>query len=729
VCQALTAGLDRAIDALVSPLPDDVAVVAIGGYGRRELSPFSDVDLMLLHGLADPSEMAAALFRPLWDAKLRVGHSVRTLKEAGAAAKERVDTHTTLLTSRLVAGDDDLFDRLMQQVKSATRARPLRRHLVSEERARRAATPYLLMATDVKVGRGGLRTIHGFEWERRREALIGRFSTDSAGEEDEARESLLQIRNALHAVTGRHHDVFSTDLREPAARWLGFDEFEAARGLVEALQSVDRLASRRWPEVVDDRRRGVWGRLIGSPPPLQTTSEPTSDDLRWILETGEQGRLAFERLWESGHLERVLPEWDTVRSLPQLAPFHDHPVAPHLWRTTHEMLSLIEGDDHYGRVATELADPETLLLSAFLHDIGKGHGGDHANVGADIARSFCRRMAIDPERSRLVEGAVRHHLLLPITATRRDLDDPAVIEEIAATVGDPDLLKVLYLLTVADSKATGPTMWTEWKGTLLRTLFVRCAARLEFDQPVEGGTTRAEVLAASGPGRISAMEEHLEAMSSEYLRSSTTEEVLWHLQLILGLDGMSDIGVMSAGPVESAVVVGRQQPGFRRQVAQAFAANGIDVLEARMLTRDDGVVVDSFKVRDDRTGDRVEENKWVFVRTDLESGLRGELDTGSKMAARAAAYETSGGDEPVVRGAIDPASGDLVMTVKCSDRVGRLAEILSVLNDCGLSIRLAKIDSREGEVIDTFHISSNSTIEDRGRIGDLEHRIAGAITP
>ncbi len=727
MCEALTESLDRAISALVSPVPDDVAVVAVGGYGRGELSLFSDVDLMLLHGLGDPSDLAASLFRPLWDAKLRVGHAVRTLKEAGAAAKERVDTHTTLLTSRLVAGDEDLFERLMQQVASVTRARPLRRHLVSEERSRREATPYLLMATDVKVGRGGLRTVHGFEWEQRREALIGRFSADSAADEDEARETLLQIRNALHAVTGRHHDVFSTDLREPAARWLGLDPLEAAKRLVEAMEIVDGLASRRWPEVVVDQPRGVWARLAGKRPSHRAGSEPTPDEFRWILETGEAGRLAFERLWETGHLDRVLPEWETVRALPQLAPFHEHPVAPHLWRTTEEMISLIEGDGHYGRVAGELDDPGTLLLSAFLHDIGKGQGGDHATIGADIARSFCRRMGIDPGSSRLVEAAVRHHLLLAVTATRRDLDDPAVIDEIAGVVGDPDLLKVLYLLTVADSKATGATMWSEWKATLLRTLFARCAARFEADRPMEGGTTRAEVLAAAGPGRIAAMEAHLDAMSPEYLRSSSMEEILWHLQLILGLEGLSDVGVRSAGPVESVAVVGQQQAGFRRQVAEAFAANGIDVLEARMLTRNDGVVVDSFKVRDDRTGGRVEETKWVSVRTDLEAGLRGELDTGSKVAARAASYGSSGGHVPVVSGAIDPASEDLVVTVKCADRVGRLAEILAVLNDCGLSIRLAKIDSREGEVIDTFHIGSDSTRKDMDEIEELERRIASGI--
>lgn len=728
MCDALTEALDRAIAEIVTPMPEDVAVVALGGYGRGELSPYSDVDIMLLHSVDDPADMAAALFRPLWDAKLRVGHAVRTVKEASAAAKERFDTHTTLLTSRLVAGDRVIFDSLMGEVAAVTRARPLRRYLVSEERERRRLTPYLLMATDVKTGRGGLRTLHGFEWEQRREELIGRFSPGPAGEAEQARETLVMIRNALHVVTGRSHDVFSTDLREPVARWLRLDVFETAQMLVEAMQAVDALATRRWPEVVDERPKGVWARLAGKPVPLSDTTKPGVDKLVWALETGEQGRLAFERLWDAGLLDDVLPEWKVARSLPQLAPFHEHPLASHLWRTVDEMRRLIEDDGHYGRVAAELNDPATLLLAAFLHDIGKGHGGDHASVGAEIARSFCRRLDIDQGQSRLIEDAVRHHLLLATTATRRDLDDPAVIDEVADIVGSQDLLQILYLLTVADSRASGPTMWSDWKATLLRTLFVRCVASYGPGRP-ETGTTKEAVMAASGPGRTVALEAHLDAMPPEYLRSSTNQDVLWHLQLIREMDGVSNLGVRSASPVETAVVVGHSRPGFRRRVAEVFAANGIDVLEARMLSRADGVIVDSFQVSDDRTGGTVDREKWDGVRRDLEAGLVGELDTGSKVAARAAAYDESSGDKPVVRGTVDSASGDLVMTIKCADRIGRLAEILAVLNDCGLEIRLAKIDSREGEVIDTFHVGGDTSGAKVGGVETLAHRVASAMRP
>lgn len=726
VCEQLTGSLDGAIRSLVSPVPEGTAVVAVGGYGRGEMSLYSDVDLMLLHSGGDRSELAAALFRPLWDAKLRVGHAVRTLGEAAAAARERFDTQTTLLTGRLVTGDDELFDRLTDEVAGVTRARPLRRYLVSEERARREADPFLLMATDLKNGRGGMRTLQGFGWERRREELIGRFSEDSSQDEERVRDTLLRVRNSLHAAAGRSHDVYSPDLRERAARWLGMDVLDSATELVEAMQTVDGLASRRWPEVLVERPR-IWARLSGRPAESSATRPPTLEDMVWILETGEAGRVTFDRLWEAGLLDDLLSEWGVVRTLPELAPFHEHPVAPHLWRTVGVVHRLIEDTGHMGRVADEVNDPVVLLLAALLHDVGKGQGGNHAEVGARIARSFCAKMSVDADRAVLIEGAVRHHLLLSVTATRRDLDDPAVIDEITATVGSLRQLQVIYLLTVADSTATGRTMWGEWKATLVRTLFLRCAARFDADRSRASGATRQEVLAAVGSGRAGVMAAHLDDMPDDYLRSVTVDDVVWHHDLVEALEGVSNLGVRHGQPVETVVVVGSHCPGFRHVVAEAFAANGVDVLEARLFSRGDGMLVDSFQVRDDRTGAQVEPGKWDQVRADLEAGLRGGQDTGSKVVARAAAYREAAGSLPEVHGTVDPATGDLVLTIGCGDRIGRLAEILSILGDCGLEIRLAKIDSREGGVIDTFHVPADRP--GREMIADLETRIAGALRP
>ena len=711
-----------------------MAVVALGGYGRGELSPYSDVDLMLLHEVEDASPAAADLFRPLWDAKLRVGHSVRTVKEASEAARDRFDTQTTLLTGRLVSGSEVLFEELTAAVTRVTRARPLRSHLVEAERARRAEAPYALMAVDVKTGRGGLRALQAFEWERRREKLIGKFSTQHDLEEEKAREVLLQVRNALHTVTGRAHDVFSPELREPVARWLGRDTFEVAAGLVAAMQSIDRLAERKWPEILEagvvaTARRG-WSRRTRTTASVRTDLTPAIDDLDRLLQAGDQGRAIFDDLWERGHLADVLPEWDVVAALPQLEPFHQHPVAAHLWRTVAEMEAITSDQTHMGRIARELDRARVLRLAAFLHDIGKGHGGAHPLVGAEIAEAFAKRMELDAHVANLLVAAVKHHLLLPLTATRRDLADPAVIDQVASEVGSLEQLQILYLLTVADSRATGPSMWNDWKASLLKTVFLRCAASLGAEEPGPFiGTTREEVLARSG--EVSdAMAAHLDAMPADYLRSLTVDEVLWHLELTQDLTGLCNLGIRGDSPIDAVAVVGSEASGFRRIVGAVFATHGVDVLEARMFGRADGLVVDSFRVRDDRTGGAVPGERWERIRHDLEAGLRGDLDTDDRVAVRAAAYPAPevARPKPSAVASIDPASGDLVVVVKCSDRIGRLAEILGVLERLGLEIRLAKLDSREGEVVDTFHIGPGPAASGID-LDDLGPRIADQIAP
>jgi [protein-PII] uridylyltransferase len=725
--------MDKIVSGLITSDAETMAVVALGGYGRGELSPYSDVDLMLLHGGGDASSAAADLFRPLWDAKLRVGHSVRTVRDASEAARERFDTQTTLLTARLVAGSEELFEQLREAVTRVTQARPLRRYLVDAERQRRAEAPYRLMAVDVKTGRGGLRALQAFEWERRREELIGKFSAGHDVEEEQAREILLQVRNGLHVVAGRAHDVFSPELRGPVARWLGRDTLEVAADLIAAMQSIDRLAERKWPEIIESGARPVtrrrWARTAGSALSVSTDRPPTLDELDKLLDAGEPGRVTFDELWEKGHLAKALPEWGVVATLPQLEPFHQHPVAPHLWRTAAEIRTIATEDSPLGNIANELNRPALLRLSAFLHDIGKGHGGSHPEVGAEIAAEFAERMGLDIETTQLLVGAVKHHLLLPLTATRRDLADPAVIYQVAAEVGSLQLLQLLYLLTIADSRATGPSMWNDWKASLLNTLFVRCAATFGAEEleAMTVGTTREEVLAHSGE-LIDAITAHLDAMPLDYLRSFTVDEVLWHLELALDPPSVCNLGVRSASPIDAVAVVGPDAPGFRRIVGAVFATHGVDVLEARMFGRSDGLVVDSFRVRDDRTGGVVPSDRWELVRVDLEAGLRGELDIDDRVAARAAAYPASDASRPRPSAVVttDVASGDLVVVVKCSDRIGRLAEILGVLEAEGLVIRLYKLDSLEGEVIDTFHIAGGPSTTD---LQELGRRIADEVSP
>ena len=710
--------------------PGEYALVALGGYGRSELSPYSDIDLMVLHDADDPSDLAARVFRPLWDANLKVGHSIRTIREAAAAARERFETHTTLITSRLVSGSDEMFESLSAEVAAVTRARPLRRHLVREERERRRLSPYIRMATDVKHGRGGLRTLQAFDWVAAREKMVGRYSAGQLDEEDLAYETLLRVRNALHVAAGRRYDVYAHELRDPVARWLGASTFDVADRLIDAVETADRIATRRWPEVTEEEV-GVFKKLRRSRN-FKTDRAPTARELADILRSGERGRLAFDLIRQEGHLDEILPEWEGVLALPQLEPFHDHPVDAHLWRTVDEMQDLVDGEDgHYRRAASEVGSDLALTLAAFLHDIGKGRGGDHSEVGAEIARSVCERLGCSEDVTGLVVTAVEHHLLLGRTAARRDIDDPVVIDDLASTLGDLRSLQMLYLLTVADSRATGPAMWSDWKATLLRTLFLRVARRLGADEPDEDAPGARQMLLAEVPPEMRhSVEQHLTEMPDEYPLESTREEVLWHADRVSALSGGSMIDVVPGDVADRLLVIGRPRPGFRQIVAEILAANGIDVLQARLRSRGDGVTVDSFVVHDDRTGGTVGPERWGRVREDIDSALAGDLDTTSKVAVRADAYERvdrRGDIRPQVRIYRDPATEEPVITVRCEDRIGRLAELLSVLTGVGIEIRLAKLDNRAGELIDTFHVRDEAIPKDLASLEELERAIASAL--
>lgn len=746
-CAALTGALDAAVIEIARGVADHpTAIVALGGYGRGEQCVWSDVDLMVLHRGGDPHPLVKGVLYPLWDANLKVGHSVRTPAECGAAARERFETLTSLLSARFVAGDPTLMADLERAMIRVVRGRPLAPSLAKEERRRRRADPYPVMAADVKDGRGGLRTLHGLWWERRRSALLGQRTVPEGDDEREAREALLRVRNALHAAAGRAVDRFLPDLREPAARWLGREPLEVATMTCRALQIGDRLADASWPDLNTEtdplariRRRALAAVRSGSggeddgaaspalavatraatrrDGPLLSTDEQRAigDDhrARWtggdraaflrLLAGGQRGRAVFGRLEQLGWVERHLPEWKAVSAAPQLAPFHEHPVDAHLWRTVDEMRAVIaDPDPVIVDAVRELGSTDALMLAAFLHDIGKGRRGvDHSSEGAAVAETVVRRMGFGPAVTRLVVAVVRHHLLLARTAVRRDIADPLVLDEIADLAGDLRTLQALYLLTMADSRATGRAMWNDWKATLLRQLYVRVAGRFAAaDVGASAATLPAVVTALAGRLPERTVRDHVAAMRPDYLDLVDVADAVWHLEAVASLRDVA--AVFPAG--DRVVVVGADRPGFLLAVARTFAAHAIGVLDARLFTRSDGVVVDTFTVRSDRTGDVVPAEAWERVAVDLVAELAREIDQRPRIAERRRAYQGAGPEDVAVRLRPETTDRHTVIEVRAADRVGLLADIVEALYVEGLDVHFAKLDTRGGESVDVFHV-------------------------
>jgi [protein-PII] uridylyltransferase len=557
----------------------------------------------------------------------------------------------------------------------------------------------------------------------------------------------MRARNALHAAAGRANDRFVVGIREPAAAWLGMDPYDLAASITEALDAGDRLADRRWPDIhvetdpmVKFGRRifgavrsrfspdvdGTEGRGVlpiavaaaGRPGGARFTPDEeaaireaqtgpwTAEDRRsfeLLLSAGSRGRAILGRLDELGWVDRAFPEWRAVATAPQIAPFHDHPVGAHLHRTVAEMLALIDDRSEYGAIADEVGSSEELVLAAFLHDIGKARGGDHAVIGAEVASGFLRRVGFGPATSATVTDAVRLHLLLPETATRRDIADPAVIADVAARIGTRHQLHLLYLLAVADLRATGTTLWSDWRASLLRRLHASVLEALEAGGAVPATYDVAAVVdAAAGTVDRRAVEEHVAAMPDDYLDTTTPADVLWHMASTSSLEGDARV-VQDAAHPGRVLVVGADRAGFLLAVSRAFAANGANVLDARLRTRSDGVAIDTFHVADDRTGDPIDGERWRRIERDLLDALSGSRDLRPAVRARVDTYRRATPTSDVeVRP--KPAGRFAAIEVRMADGVGVFGSIVEALHGEGLDIHLARIDTLAGEARDVFYV-------------------------
>ena len=775
-CAALTAALDAGIEQLGSEIGAEAAVIALGGYGRGEQCIWSDVDLMILHHRRDTDPLVQAVFYPLWDANIKVGHAVRTVQECRVAAREDLETLTSLLSSRLIVGDEALFAEFERALGEVLRERALAPRLADLERERRLAEPYPMMAADVKAGRGALRTHEGFWWERRRAGLIGLSYPAETVEEREAKAVLLSVRNALHASAGRPTERFLVDLREPAALWLDTDVQSLAISLTSALHVGDRLADRRWPELHAEpastaglgrrvfgairtrfsspdtpdgadasesvlatavraaaRPEGAWldpaeEEAIRVAPPMEWTAADRTAFVT-LLSAGGRGRTIFGLLEELGWVDREFAEWTPVATAPQLAPFHAHPSGSHMWRAVDEMQAIIDAGDETAALVDEIGSTEELLLAAFLHDIGKARGGKHEIVGADLAATFLRRAGFGPSTVAAVVNAIRHHLLLAETATRRDIADPAVIDEVAGAIEDLRQLQLLYLLTIADLRATGSTMWNEWRSTLLRRLYRKVAHALATGEAVRA-TPDIEAIVTAADGRFDRrlIEEHVDAMPRDYLDTTSPREVVWHLEAVSALDSAGHVSVDSRR-ADRILVAGTDREGFLLAVSQAFTRNGIGVMDARLRTRSDGLALDTFHVADDRIGTVVEPERWDRVMVDLNTALESEDALRVAIADRVHAYRRHDEDQSPVEVRTDRSGRNTVVEVRAPDRIGLLLDIVEALHDEDLDVRLAKIDTMGGQARDLFHVRrSGARINDEAELSDLRIRIRNRLS-
>ncbi|MDP2624205.1 MAG: HD domain-containing protein [Actinomycetota bacterium] len=363
-------------------------------------------------------------------------------------------------------------------------------------------------------------------------------------------------------------------------------------------------------------------------------------------------------------------------------------------------------------------------MSAFLHDIGKARGGDHATVGADLAAAFLRRAGFGPATVAVVVDAVRHHLLLSQTATRRDIADPAIIDEIVTKVDELRQLQLLYLLTIADLRATGSTMWNQWRASLLRRLYRRVAKALETGEAVRATPDIEAIIDVAGSKlERRLIEEHVAAMPGDYLDTTSPRQVAWHLEVASRLDVPGQVSVDPRNPGR-ILVAGTDRAGFLLAVTQAFTVNGVGVMDARLRTRSDGIALDTFHVADDQTGATVAPDRWDRVAEDLVAALNGKRDLRPAIRERVRAYRRHGDARSLIEVRTDGTGRHTVIEVRAPDRVGLLMDIVEALHDEGLDVHLAKIDTMGGQARDLFHVRRvGAPIRSESELAALRSRI------
>ncbi|MEO7979418.1 MAG: [protein-PII] uridylyltransferase [Sporichthyaceae bacterium] len=698
--------------------PGKAALVAVGGYGRGELAPGSDLDLVLLHADRDAVDaLAEKIWYPVWDTGVHLDHAVRTFEEARRLASHDLAVLLGLLDARPVAGDPALVGRLRTAVLGDWRASARRRlpelRASWDERGERHGDLRHDLEPELKEGRGGLRDVVSLR------AVAASWVADRPHRDvDDAVRRLADVRDALHLVTGRSGNKLLLQEQDHVAEELGLPGADALlREVGASASAVTHAAEVTWRRALQatrpQRSRFVRGRrpvlrLLAAglaehdgEAVLTAQADPRSDPLLVLrmaaraaraglpLSASSVDRLAadtpplpepwpenarhlfvellgsgpplvpvWEALDQAGLLDRLLPEWSLVRHLPQRNAVHRYAVDRHLLECAVRAAPLVR----------DVHRPDLLLVAALLHDIGKGSPGDHSEAGEPLAVGAATRMGFDADDVAMLALVVRHHLLLVDSATKRDLDDPSTVTTVADLLGATEVLELMSALTSADARATGPAAWSEWKAGLVDDLVRRTALRLHGAPP-------------SPPPPLTPTESQLVAAGRLAIVAEPDEAITW-----------------------TVTVVAPDSTGLFGIIAGVLALHRLSVRSAQVRT-EGGVALDVWTV----VPDRDHEPRSEALRNDIARALDGELDVTQRLSARDAGRRQPAVVPPpprveVVESASDTAT---VVEVRAGDRPGLLYRLGRALALMGVNIRGARVVTLGAEAVDVFYLQDS----------------------
>ncbi len=778
------------------------ALIALGGYGRREQCVHSDVDLLFLFEDRVPDEamvLVEEMVYPLWDVGLEVGHATRSLEDCMSVAESEIEVLTALLDARFICGMSFLHSRLRDRFRERiveARGDAVIERLIERNRGRhdRFGDSTYLLEPNLKEGDGGLRDYHTVLWIARIKAgltrprdleYMGCLSHEEYVTLTEALGFIWHIRNRLHHMVGRKWDHLRFRFQERIAEEMGYRKADGQQPVERFLGELHRHMEflkeqhdiRVYELETQARRRGrkralnpareglevrsgmlffTSSRMIRNHPELLLRIFEESARLRIPL-SGEAKRLvrefrhmadaeyrrspdvlaafekilrtpaprfnALEAMLNTGMLASLLPEFERIINRIQYDEYHLFPVDKHSLRVVQTLASF--GTDHdptgrelCGKLYRELKSPLPMLWAALLHDIGKGDpSGDHSESGEPLVRDLLKGRGYDAEFVDVVAFLVRFHLLLVKTATRRDIQDEETAVICAEQVKDIRRLKMLYLLSVADSYATGPKAWNGWTASLLEGLYLNVLNVLENGElATEEALARMEdrrldVLArAETEAERAAIAGLVAVMSPRYLLYTGPEDIVSHIRLYQSLGDESVVWQVrrrEGTQTRTVTVCARDTPGLFSKIAGAFTLHGMQALDAQVYTWRNNVALDVFEV--EPPVDRIyEERKWREAESDLRSALAGELNLAEALAERLADYgdarpETTRHPSKIVVDN-DSSSFFTIIEVFSYNTPGLLFGVTDALFQCRLDVWIAKVATKVDQVVDVFYV-------------------------
>jgi [protein-PII] uridylyltransferase len=831
----------------VYPAPNQSAgerlsIVAVGGYGRAELAPQSDIDLLFLRPYkqtARQEQLVEFILYMLWDLGLKVGHATRSVDECLRLSRSDMTIRTSLLEWRFLWGDDKLAAELRQRffaevVKSSASEFAAAKLAERNQRHQRVGDSRYVLEPNIKEGKGGLRDLHTLFWiakymhrvERVDELVVkGVLTAEEAGRFAKCQDFLWTVRCHLHYVTGRSEDRLTFDVQPEIGRRMGYTDHRGARGVERFMKHYFLVAkevgdltrifcaaleieTERKPRLSlatlglsrRSRRKTIDGFAIenGRLTVASTTAfvdNPVNfirlfhvahehdleihpyalrlirQNLRHIdaklranaeanrlfveiLANKRDSEIALRRMNEAGVFGRFIPDFGRVVAQMQHDMYHVYTVDEHTIFAIgilHRIEQGLLAADH--PLATEIIHKvqsrRALYLAVLMHDIAKGRGGDHSEVGAELSLKLGPRLGFTEEETETVAWLVRYHLSMSNTAQKRDIHDPKTIRDFVALVQSPERLRLLLCLTVVDIRAVGPSVWNAWKATLLRELYYRAEEMMSGAVPAAGVERRVEAAQATLHAELSEWPEaeiaaHLVRGYPAYWLSVDMATQAHHARFMreaartgapLALDTRVDRG----RGVTEITVYAADHPGLFSRIAGAISLAGANIVDAHIFTMTDGMALDTFVIQE--PGAQGESGHVPFdkperlarLATLIEQALSGRIKLREAFARRRAAAIPSRTRVFTVapRVVFDNTASvsHTVIEVNGRDRVGLLYELTRTLTDRGLSISTAKIATYGERVVDVFYVKDifGHKVDNESKLNRLREQLLGVL--